>query len=177
MRLPTRYKRVGKLVATVAVISCLLIMGVVAVPGAVGAEASYVVLSDSMEPAFSSGDIVIVQSVAPAAISTGDVITYQSPRAEGNAQRVSHRVIGIDQTQGEYVFQTKGDANEQPDAYQVSEADLTGKVWFVIPYVGYLVQFAGTTLGMLLLIVVPGMLLVVTELWSVYQDATTNTEG
>lgn len=163
-------------VAGVSLIAVVIII-VIAVPGAVGAEASYVVLSDSMEPAFSSGDIVIVQSVAPAAISTGDVITYQSPRAEGNAQRVSHRVIGIDQTQGEYVFQTKGDANEQPDAYQVSEADLTGKVWFVIPYVGYLVQFAGTTLGMFLLIVVPGILLVVTELWSVYQDATTNTEG
>lgn len=157
---------------TATVVAAVVLFILIAVPGVIGAEASYVVLSDSMEPAFSAGDVIVVQSVPPAAIATGDIITYQAPQAESG--RISHRVVEINQADGERTFRTKGDANEQPDPYQVSESGLTGRVWFAIPYAGYIVRFAGTTLGQLLLIALPGALLVVSELWSVYQDAVTD---
>ena len=58
--------------------------------------------------------------------------------------------------------------NDQRDGYVVEEGDIIGTVWFSIPLVGYFLRFAGTDRGALLLVVVPGIALVVTELWSVY---------
>jgi len=170
----TPLKTAGKTLGTLAVVAVLITTVLVAIPGVIGADASYVVLSNSMEPALETGDVVIVQSVAPAAISHGDIITYQRPAgADNGLNQVSHRVINIEETNGEFTYQTKGDANDAPDPYQVHESDLTGRVWFTIPYIGYLIQFIGTTAGILTFVVLPGILLVVTELYSVYQDATT----
>ncbi|MGB9963319.1 signal peptidase I (plasmid) [Halobacterium sp. MBLA0001] len=164
----------GKTTATLAVVAVLLTTVLVAIPGVIGADASYVVLSNSMEPALETGDVVIVQAVAPGAIEVGDVITYQRPPdADGGPNRVSHRVIDVHEADGELTYQTKGDANDAPDPYQVHESDLTGRIWFTIPYIGYLIRFIGTTAGILTFVVLPGILLVVTELYSVYQDATT----
>lgn len=167
------FKAAGKTIGTIAIVAALILTVVVAIPGVIGAEESYVVLSNSMQPALETGDVVIVQSVAPAAISSGDIITYQRPPdADGGPNRVSHRVLHVQQTDGGFTYQTKGDANDAPDPYQVSESELIGRVWFTIPYIGYFIRFIGSTAGILAFVVLPGSLLVVTELYSVYQDAT-----
>lgn len=166
-----RLWRVGSALVAVGLLLAVAVTVVIAVPGAIGAEASYVVLSDSMAPTFSSGDVVIVRSVEPAAVSPGDVITYRSPAGSGvDAERISHRVVGVERD-GETTFRTKGDANDGADPYRVSESELVGRVWFVLPQVGYVVSFAGTTAGIVSLVVLPGVLLVTTELWSVYRTA------
>ncbi|WP_436923962.1 signal peptidase I [Halosimplex amylolyticum] len=147
---------------------------VFAVPQVVGAEHSYVVLSGSMEPAISSGDVVVVNEVRPAQIEEGDVITFGGSQSEPTT---THRVIGIEEQDGERVFRTKGDNNEDADPSPVRPSSVSGRVMklplpvlgstlFVIPYVGYVVEFAGTTVGFALLVVAPVTLLVATELWS-----------
>lgn len=170
---PNHLTTVGKVAATLLVVSALAVTAVVAVPGVVGADESYVVLSDSMAPALTTGDVVVVRSVPPERIGVGDVITYNSPEA-GNMDRISHRVVAVDRSGGETTFRTRGDMNDRRDQYVVEESDLIGRVWFSIPVVGYFLRFAGTDLGIVLLVVVPGVSLVVTELWSVYRDAVTD---
>lgn len=166
-----RLRRVGSTLAAVALLLAVAATIVIAVPSTVGAEASYVVLSDSMAPTFASGDVVIVRSVEPTVVSTGDVITYRSPARIGvDAERISHRVVGVERDGGT-TFRTKGDANDGVDPYRVSESALVGRVWFVLPHVGHVVRFAGTSAGILSLVVLPGLLLVTTELWSVYRTA------
>ncbi|WP_255152029.1 signal peptidase I [Halorarius halobius] len=163
----------GRHLLAVAMLAVLAVVAVVAVPSVVGAEASYVVLSDSMEPAFSSGDVVVVRSVAPGDVSPGDVITYRSPAADGSdVRRVSHRVVAVERVDGEVVYRTKGDANEAPDDYVVEESALVGRVWVVLPHVGHAVRFAGSTVGILTLVVLPGVALVATEIWSLYRELT-----
>ncbi|QKY21032.1 signal peptidase I [Halolamina sp. CBA1230] len=144
----------------------LLIVGVFvvqAVPGIVGADASYVVLSDSMEPEISAGDAVIVKSVDPANIESGDVITFV--RAEESTP-VTHRVVEAVETEGGQAFRTKGDANDDPDPALVPAENVTGEVWVVLPYVGYVVMFANTPRGMALLIGLPVIAFVVSELYA-----------
>jgi signal peptidase len=136
---------------------------VYAVPQVAGADDSFVVLSGSMEPRISAGDVVVTKAVGPDRIAVGDVITFV--RSEGSAP-VTHRVVGVDRSGPEPVFATKGDANQDADQSSVAPADVIGVVVLTLPYIGYVVQFVNTTAGFVALLVVPLALLVVTEAWA-----------
>lgn len=139
---------------TLALVVAVVPFVLFAVPGLVGAEHAFVVLSGSMEPALSPGDIVFVD--ADAAIATGDVITYA-----GGDVPITHRVI--DSVDSGYL--TQGDANEDPDSGVVAADTVLGEVTFSIPVVGRIVLWANTSLGYLALVVVPLFLLVANELF------------
>lgn len=148
-------------------------------PGLVGAEASYVVLSDSMSPTIEAGDVVVVRETPSNAISVGDIITFQDTAGilttEGT-DRITHRVVEVVDTEDGTRFRTQGDAAEEPDPALVASSAIIGTVWFHIPVVGHLIVFASSRLGLLTLVVLPGVLLVVTELYSLYTDALVEVE-
>ncbi|KDE59064.1 hypothetical protein EL22_00500 [Halostagnicola sp. A56] len=143
---------------------------VFAVPAVAGADASYVVLSNSMSPSIEAGDVVIVQDRDPASIETGDVLTFDAADpgeygADDGTSVVTHRVVDVERTDGGHEFVTQGDANNAPDGSPVEEDQIVGVVAFSIPYIGRVISFAGTRAGIALLIVVPCTLLVVNELY------------
>ncbi|QKY18066.1 signal peptidase I [Halorubrum sp. CBA1229] len=138
-----------------------------AVPGVVGAEGSYVVLSGSMEPTINTGDVVVVDDVDPADIEERDVITYLR---SGSDTPTTHRVVGINEDGGERSFVTQGDANDDPDASPVAASEVRGQVVFTIPYIGYVIQFGSTTTGFVALVVVPFALLLLSEVYSIVVD-------
>lgn len=144
----------------------LIVVGVfvaAAVPQAVGADESYVVLSSSMSPSIEAGSVVFVNSVPAAEISEGDVITYdRSPG--GTTSRVTHRVVDVVEENGQRQFRTKGDANEDPDPELVSATAVVGVVTFSVPYIGHVITFSQTRMGLLTLVVVPALLLVILEI-------------
>ena len=105
-----------------------------AVPMPFGVGAS-VVLSGSMEPALSVGDLLIFTEEEH--YEVGDVVVYQSVRTP-----VVHRIIALDT---ETVI-TQGDANnaaDKPFGVQL----IKGKVVTVVPLVGYLIWALKTPLG------------------------------
>jgi len=150
-------------VGIVVLVALVFPFVVTGAPAVVGAEESYVVLSGSMEPTIKPGDVVITRSADPSAIESGDVITYE--RASMDAP-VTHRVIEVREQEGQLVFQTKGDGNEEPDSYTVTGDQVIGTVWFTLPKVGYVVNFANTTRGFLVLVLVPLGLLALSEAWN-----------
>lgn len=158
----------GLLVVVVIVVPFV----VYAVPGVVGAEGGYVVLSGSMEPSISTGDVVIVDSVNPNSIEEGDVITY---RRSGAETPTTHRVVEITDQGDERAFVTRGDANDQPDASPVPASQVIGTVIFTIPYMGYVIEFANTPVGLVALVAVPLLLLVAIEIRSVLSGGGSNT--
>jgi len=146
---------------------------VYAVPQVVGADHSYVVLSGSMEPAIGTGDAVLVQSVDPQQIETGDVITFGS---SGDERPTTHRVIGVNEGDGGLTFETKGDNNEDPDASPVPAENVEGTVMSFgplhsIPLIGYVINFTGTPIGFGALFVVPLVLLVLNEVYNVVSSS------
>jgi signal peptidase len=148
---------------------------VYAVPGLVGAEYSFVVLTASMTPAIAPGDVVIVDERAPAAIATGDVITFVR---NGNEVPVTHRVIDVVDGPAGVAFETQGDANGGPDASLIPGENVLGVVAITIPYIGYVVQFTDSPLGFAALVVVPFGLLVLSELWTLFRACDGNaTDG
>jgi signal peptidase len=168
------YRRVASVVFTVLVVLAVLPFVVYAFPGLVGAEHSYVVLSGSMEPTMSPGDVVVVEDIDPEKIEERDVISY---KASGAERPTTHRVIEVTQENGQPAFRTEGDANEDPDSGVVRASEVEGRVPtiaghpFVIPYVGHVIMFASTQFGFSLLFVTPLVLFVGSEIYELVMSS------
>lgn len=94
------------------------------------------IMSYSMVPTFSRGAVVISIKATPKNIKelkVGDIINYRAESGE-----VIHRIIAIEKDEdGNLLFQTKGDNNNNPDGKLVNEKQVLGCVKLYIPYVGY----------------------------------------
>lgn len=148
------------LVALVVILALLLVA-----PRFIGFD-TYVVISGSMEPEFKTGGLIYTtKKVDPADIEVGDAITFQM----SESTIATHRVIAIVDEGGEPKFQTKGDANEAPDANLVPYENVVGRALFDIPYLGYLANYiqnppglyfaAGVGVILILLVFVSDMLI------------------
>lgn len=114
----------------------LLAIVVVVVPLVTGAK-PYTILTGSMEPLYPPGTLVVVQPAEAEDINLGDVITYQLE--SGKAQVVTHRVVGVGaDADGTPVFITRGDANDADDADPVMPVQIVGKLWYSVPYIGWI---------------------------------------
>jgi signal peptidase len=151
----------------VALVVLVAIAAVFAVPQLVGGDQSYVVMSGSMEPAISAGDVIVVESVAIGNVRLGDVVTFD----RGEQFPTTHRVVEIEGTGSEVRLVTQGDANEDADPEFVGDAQLVGRVQsigghlVVIPSFGHVIQFANTAGGMVLLVFLPLLLFVLNEVY------------
>jgi signal peptidase len=95
-----------------------------------------IVLTGSMSPAISVGDVIITAPITRKAPQIDDVIAYQAKRFNGeNVAVFSHRIIDGDIENG---FIVKGDANKSPDPQKPKAEDILGVVFFVIPFIGNL---------------------------------------
>jgi len=114
-------------------------------------------ISPSMVPTLNIGDLLIVEGVSSsqdinADPSNGDIIIFRKPY--NPSEFVVHRAIEKSQTDnGESYFITKGDNNSARDPWQVKEDDIIGKVIWRIPLLGYIKIFLGTTVGMIVTII------------------------
>ncbi len=93
-----------------------------------------IVLTGSMAPAISPGDIIITTPISHREPKVGDVIAYDAKRFNGEKVAIfSHRIVGGDIKSG---FIVKGDANKSPDPQKPTSQDILGVVIFVIPVIG-----------------------------------------
>ena len=102
-----------------------------------------IVLTGSMEPSISAGDMLIFKTEKE--YGEGDIIVFKSDN-----MLVTHRII--EKTPGGFI--TKGDANNTEDEALVSQSQVVGKLKWVIPFFGFVVNFFKGPLGMLILIVI-----------------------
>jgi len=155
-----------KLITTGAtIVFILLLLFCVIMPTMQGSMHFLTVLSGSMAPELNPGDIVVSTYINPEEIKINDVITFSYIDNPENC--ITHRVINITNENGSIGFQTKGDANEDPDLRIVQSSELVGKVALVVPYLGYLPHFAKSPLGFIALIVIPGVLIIIGEVWNI----------
>lgn len=90
------------------------------------------IVSNSMEPDVSRGDIVLIQKIDPNTLQEQDVILY----ALDNIQ-VFHRIIKVEYEQGVKQFVVKGDNNQYADPKAVLIQQIIGKHIATIPYLGW----------------------------------------
>jgi signal peptidase len=120
-----------------------------------------VVLSGSMEPAMPVGGLAFVEPVSPGDVREGDVVTY--PRPDRTNTLVSHRVISVSDQLGGPTIWTRGDANPTPDPWAITDDAVVGRVRFTVPFLGSLTQDARHPTAFLVMVAVPGIILILTE--------------
>jgi signal peptidase len=125
----------------------------------IGGHFPMIVLTDSMLPLISSGDLIFCVTVEPEDVQVGDVISFFDPMGSGTAV-VTHRVLEIMEKDGELSFRTKGDNNNAEDQVAVPEKNLVGLYQSRIPGAGNIAMFMQTTAGLIVCVVLPIVLLV-----------------
>jgi signal peptidase len=160
LRRPARWMVTAMMVGAIA-----LFVGVVALPRLAGAELRTVV-SGSMEPTIEPGSVVVAFPVSAEDLEVGDIIIFRRP--DNPEQVVTHRITGIDQGPP-LAIETGGDANNAPDSWSLSPSAVLGKVAFHVPKLGYLVERVDSLAGFLAFLVVPSLLLVVSEIGAWYR--------
>ena len=114
-----------------------------------------------MEPEIHDGDMILCKMADTKSIAVGDVISYYDPDGNGESI-VTHRVIGITEHEGSLLFETQGDNNNIKDRYPVPEKNVIG-VWtgLNIRFLGNIIMFMQSTLGLILCIAVPVLAVIV----------------
>ncbi len=95
-----------------------------------------IVLTGSMEPVIHAGDIVLLAPTPRTQPELGDIAAYTARRFSGESVGIfTHRIIGGDPVNG---WLMKGDNNPTPDVQKPKAEDISGVVFFVIPWIGKL---------------------------------------
>lgn len=163
------WKNVGYGALGVVVIALLVLVGIVAFPGLVGGDDAFIVTSGSMSPTLEPGDVVVTQDVDPEEIETGDVVTFHDGSG-ADTGFVTHRVVDVVEEEGELYFQLQGDANDEPDEGLVPAEYAHGERHLDIPYLGHLLIFARSSLGLFVLVLAPGIALMASGSWQLLRE-------
>lgn len=146
MQMPKKAKKIWDTVTTVLVV--LVVIFAIFLMGSrlVGLQVFHVI-SPSMEPTYSVGDLLYVKTVDPDSVKVGDPITFVMNE---DLVVATHRVVAIHSENRQ--FTTKGDANETEDAAPVHFNNLIGVPVFSIPLLGYVSAYIQSSPGMYVVI-------------------------
>ena len=98
------------------------------------------VMSGSMRPTVSPGDVAITRGVPIGTLRVGDVVVFTPPN---EARPVLHRIASVDGV----VITTKGDANSVADPWHITLQGATAyRLAFVVPFLGWLTQLRSAAL-------------------------------
>jgi signal peptidase I len=131
---------------------------------------SFTVMSGSMEPTISTGDIVVERRIHPLQAHIGDIVTFKD--TERDNELVTHRVRAISVRGSVVSFITRGDANTGTEHWSVQRGGTIGRVGYHLPLIGYGLVWTREPIARLLLIVLPALLLGLMELRRIWTPRT-----
>lgn len=102
----------------------------------------YVVVSDSMTPTIPVMSLIIVEKVEPKNLMLGDIITFET-NIDNNDEKeiVTHRLVEKRIHDDERIYRTKAETTDLWDRWEITDANIYGRVVATIPYLGYVVVF------------------------------------
>ena len=116
----------------------------------------YVIVSPSMVPTININDAIVIKRLKNDQYSIGDIISFFSTEYDKEGMIITHRVVKKDaniDNSSEYV--TKGDNNPIPDKKSVNTSNIYGKVFLIIPKLGYVQSFLSKPINFALCILIP----------------------
>jgi signal peptidase len=133
----------------------------------------FIVLSGSMSPTFDAGDLIVDRRLTlneAGRLHKGEVITFVEGRGNAGATTViTHRIYKVsrrlDAKTQSYttIYETKGDANPQPDRDAIPPQQVLGVYEYRIPDAGYVLNALHQPLAFILLVSAPFVFLVLVE--------------
>jgi len=140
----TAWAAVGRFLSMAAMLVALFAaLVLIVVPVATGSH-TYTILTKSMAQKYPPGTFMVMKPVPFEELKYGDVITFQL--YSGRPEVETHRIVGFGSTQqGEKTLITKGDNNGAIDANPVRAIQVKGKLFYAVPYVGFVANFLGNS--------------------------------
>ena len=120
-----------------------------------------VVRSGSMQPAISTGGVVIVDRGA-----LSPPVTAIASFVEPDGSVVTHRVVGMDGPR----FVTRGDANNAADELHRPAAAVYGTVVLSLPFLGYVIHLLQQPAAFLVLLLGTGGFLIADSIRTIAQE-------
>jgi signal peptidase I len=115
------------------------------------------VLTNSMEPKISAGDMIFVKETNSSKVKEKEIITFRTD----DQKVVTHRVVDVT-PEG---FLTKGDNNNVEDSWTVTSDRLIGEVAFILPNAGFVAKFISSKIGFSLFVLMPFLLFILIEVF------------
>ena len=109
---------------------------------------SFVIVSESMEPTIMTEDVIFITNTSRENLEVGDIISFRI----GDYIN-THRIIRIEQQNGEEVYITKGDNNNAEDRTPVKFEDIEGKYLFRLPGFGRITDILKSKVTLVILLV------------------------
>ncbi len=117
-----------------------------------------IVLSGSMEPTISTGDLVLIEEVNTDLLKEGDIISFTNE----TKTITTHRIVSIVTEDGNKYFKTKGDNNNTEDPELIEADNVEGRYIGRIRRLGNVLIFAKQPVGMLVIILI---ILMIGTIW------------
>ena len=123
-----------------------------------------VVKTDSMSPTFNADDLILIHTTDPSTLQVGDIVTFHTIINNEYALN-THRIADIAENNGVRSYTTKGDNNAIADQHIIADGDILGKYVTRVPGVGRLINFLSSSVGFLVVIVLPMLLFFVYQVY------------
>lgn len=125
----------------------------------------FIVTSDSMSATdFDAGDIAISKNVDPKTLKEGDIITFLSQDPDSFGEVITHKIRRLTtDANGRPGFVTYGTTTDTDDRTVVTHEYVVGQYVGRIPKVGSFFMFLKTTPGYILCILLPFLLLILSQ--------------
>ena len=122
------------------------------------------ITTGSMEPTYGVDTMIVVKKTEPSEIKVGDVISFYSsdPALDGAVN--THRVTAVRREGDQWVYTTRGDANNVDDTDEAYSRYLVGKVVGSSVLVGKLSRLAANPLIFIPIIQIPLALILIGNL-------------
>lgn len=109
---------------------------------------TFIIVSGSMEPELSEGDIIIVKKCEENDLKENDIISYRTGQSE-----ITHRIVQIETTEKGKRYITKGDNNIIVDNEPVKYENIEGKYIGKISYLGKVILLFNNKILLIVLII------------------------
>jgi signal peptidase I len=136
----------------------------------------FVIVSNSMKPSLTVGDVILVKTTDAKDIKVKDTITYKGQQGDFRGMVITHQVVNI-QTEkspidgkGSYIFYTKGTNNTLIDSQAVYEEQIYGVKVYKFFLISLISKVIRNTFGLLLFVVLPLSLLFIFEIMDIRRE-------
>lgn len=130
---------------------------------------TFIIVSASMEPKLKIGDVILVKNTNPEDIKINDIVSYKGESENFKNKIITHQVKNIKIENDRYIYYTKGSSNNSIDP-AVYEEQLYGVMVYKFFILSLISKMIRNVIGFTLLIIVPLLLLFITEVVSIRKE-------
>ena len=154
------FEKVTTILKMICVIVLLMIIAVLALQRfsnnkiAVGGIRIFNVATESMVPEYEVGDVLLVKEIDANSLKKGDDITYLGEQGSFENRVVTHRIVDIEEIDGEKVYHTKGIANDVEDP-TITADRIYGKVIYKCIIISLLTKLMNNMTAFYIVVFIP----------------------